>query len=334
MSTTSSLVDLPTELLVEIVSYYPHPHEFLSPLLRHEHGLQERKDRQQVLRSLSQTCGVLRRLFLPALWERLEVSKGSLLREEAVSSEVSTSLLSYVKSIHVSTAEWPASDIEPIFLLVNLLKALPNVTGLQIYHNIAWELVAAFAYAFAEASFPSITELAVPDVLEQMFPSFPNVKTLACPAIYAHSRVLSPAQQYFPHLEGISGLRLSKMLINQVRQHLPKLRAISVSSVVPPEDSDGRSHNHQPVEDDEDCRPMFTDLALLRDFKHLEELSLIYACAERDALSLPALISAGKDVLQHTSSKTFNKKLLRVWDWDWSKGFDVHPRVVYLEATV
>lgn len=93
---SSSLLALPTELLVEIVSYYRDPFTFVSPLVRQEHGGQEREDRVQVLRSLSQVCASLRPIFLPMFWERLYVS-GASLKDIYMESELKTLIFPYIK---------------------------------------------------------------------------------------------------------------------------------------------------------------------------------------------------------------------------------------------
>lgn len=65
-------IDLPAELLLEIVSFFPAVHiptsrRFNTPVL--PPSIFERWD---VLRALSQTCRLWRNIFFPMLWERME----------------------------------------------------------------------------------------------------------------------------------------------------------------------------------------------------------------------------------------------------------------------
>ncbi|KAJ7747129.1 hypothetical protein DFH07DRAFT_578404 [Mycena maculata] len=323
-----SLLDLPTELLVEIISYHPYPFTFLSPLLRQEHGAQERHDRRQVLRSLSQTCVVLRTIFLPLLWERFEASQASL-QEIHTNEAVASLLFPYIKSVHISMKTWGLEDMEAVFLFVQFIRALPNLVGLQIY-QASYECVPVLSYAFADIMLPNITALCVPDWLDGIFPAFPNLTTLACPCIYTHSTALAPAKQFFPRLEAITGLRLSRNLIEAVLQDFPNLRAITVTSTIPLQPKKAQSHS-DPMH--ERCTADPDDLALLSSFKNLSELSLIHdetVMAEAVVLPLDVLLQRGADVLR--ASKNPGRKVLRVWSFDMYRGYEVEPRVIPVRA--
>jgi hypothetical protein len=77
---TSAFLSLASELLLEILSYFPpvpkrawirESDAYLSSLYC---------ERPNVLRALSQTCRAARKFFLPLLWERLEVCTARLVR--------------------------------------------------------------------------------------------------------------------------------------------------------------------------------------------------------------------------------------------------------------
>ena len=70
-----TLADLPAELHLEIISYFPSI-PFGLP------GLNETDVRLNTLRALSQTCRILRKILEPLLWETLSVPRswGSALR--------------------------------------------------------------------------------------------------------------------------------------------------------------------------------------------------------------------------------------------------------------
>jgi hypothetical protein len=70
-----SLDDLPTEILVEIISYHRSLGllDFFSPLLPHG-NIAQRRAQREVLRCLSQTCSVVRAVCLSFLWERFDLT--------------------------------------------------------------------------------------------------------------------------------------------------------------------------------------------------------------------------------------------------------------------
>jgi hypothetical protein len=67
---SNGLSALPDELLLEILSHFPLGPVTLSALLRTQ------ITRREVLRSLSEVCQNLRRVFRPYLWQRVEVYSG------------------------------------------------------------------------------------------------------------------------------------------------------------------------------------------------------------------------------------------------------------------
>jgi hypothetical protein len=67
------ILELPAELWLEIISYFP---AVPVPTRRFAHGPvlpPSTLDRSDVLRALSQTCSTLRKMFFERAWERLEV---------------------------------------------------------------------------------------------------------------------------------------------------------------------------------------------------------------------------------------------------------------------
>jgi hypothetical protein len=68
---TTGLPALPPEILLEIISYFP---TIPVPLLENRNIFEHKyQAREKALSALSQTCVILRRVFLPLRWQRLEV---------------------------------------------------------------------------------------------------------------------------------------------------------------------------------------------------------------------------------------------------------------------
>ena len=115
------IVTLPSELLLEIVSYFPNIS--IVDILDNPRTLPvDYRERFAVLRALSQTCRELRSVCLPLAWERLEACTnartpaqffkevGTALKRKCVSLMSSEHLLPYVRCV----------IIIPCVLLINI----------------------------------------------------------------------------------------------------------------------------------------------------------------------------------------------------------------------
>jgi len=296
-----SLTDLPTELLVEIISYHAYTFNFLCPLVSQEDSAR-RGLRREILRSLSQSCSALRSVTLPFLWERFDVSN-SIFRPTHPQSEVAKHVFPYIKYVHVSMPSWSISSplgTETLPLMVEFLCALPSLAGLQIYspHSSIFSIVSS---AFAGVSLPTVSALFLPEELHTIFPAFPNVRTLAFPSFGLDSDAIAAAKAQFLCLDALVGLRIyhGHESFSTLASDFPCLRALSIAS---------------PFEREyEPC------LRRLSAFTHLTELAFFH---EDSFLPLDKLIAGGIDVLRASQSPYV--KVLRVWGNDESDGRLVH----------
>ncbi|KAK7044899.1 hypothetical protein R3P38DRAFT_2881527 [Favolaschia claudopus] len=314
MATKCALTDLPTELLVEIASYHESSFTFLSPLTREEH-IGERRVQREVLRSLSQTCLSLRQIFLPKSWEHLEVSKPNL-QEACADSALTSVIFPFIKSIHLSMRSWTRSDMKAIFFLLEFIRTLPNLTGLQIYYGVSFDVVSILSYAFAgNTSFPAIVALAVQDNLDGILGCFPNLKTLSGASFSENSPLLRAAKTRTPYLEAIAGLRPRRYQaiserdrsLEDIGRDFPSLKALSISTRV-----------HLETADDFFVR-------LKRVFGHLSDLGFVFYPDRTELLPLEELAARGRDVLRNSSSS--DPKILRIWSYDSSVG----PQILHME---
>ncbi|KAF7347004.1 hypothetical protein MVEN_01453500 [Mycena venus] len=296
-----SLTDLPTELLVQIIVLHRSSFDILSPVLE---DIAQRQVQHEVLHALSQSCSRLRAVCLPFLWERFDLS---MVKFQTRLADYKTALVptifSYIESVHVSMRGC-RTQLQTMFNLVDFLRTLPNLAVLRI----SWpnfRMIQDLCSAFSEACLPSVTSLYVPVLLHGIFPAFPNITTLVCPAaIIAGSPVLA-RMKLFPRLTVLGELRMvgSADLISELARDFPQLRTLSITTSIAP-----------------DCENVFS---LLNAFADLSELCLFHEDSP-DYLSLDVLVSRAKDVL--LGSRSLDRRVLRIWSNSLSG-----PQLIYEE---
>ncbi|KAJ6571149.1 hypothetical protein B0H19DRAFT_1255143 [Mycena capillaripes] len=298
-----SLMDLPAEILLEILSYHTDLFIVSCPLVQHETHA-DRVHRRQSLRSLSQTCSILRSISLPLLWEQFEAAKYHF-NETYPSTKIARLIFPCIKSVHLSMQDWFPSEIESISLFVEFLQALPNLVGLHIYQVDM--LSSALSTAFSNISLPNVNWLRVPSHLHPKFPAFPNVTTLACPKIWPLDEVVSPVKTHFPRLEALVGLHLNgdSNAAAQLSHDFPRLRTISVGSPL-------QRGFEQAI------------FAAFRAFPYLSKL-IFHHRGSPDFISLDTLIAGGKLILRASPSR--DTKVLRIWSEDLFR----RPRLIHVE---
>ncbi|KAF7349834.1 hypothetical protein MVEN_01283900 [Mycena venus] len=307
---TPSLTDLPTELLLQIISYDTSLN-FLTALERRESEDSDRRwARRQVLRALSQSCSTLRAVFLPALWERVDISKPNF-RQRDLTGEVASRIFAYIKFVQVSMQVWSMKEMKPILHLVKFLRSLPKLADLRI-RSVNWEVDKLLVSAFADVSLPTVASLAVADALHPIFHAFPNVTTLACPLILAGSDALRSAIAHFRRLSTLVGLRMYKVWphfkfdtdsISECARHFPRLRALSITTPLPREPQ------------------LQTGLGFLRAFTQLAELTFFHRSLDRHTLPLDVLVAQGTEILK--ASRSPDAKVFRIWNGISTEGWSL-----------
>ncbi|KAF7362579.1 hypothetical protein MVEN_00606600 [Mycena venus] len=313
---TPTLTDLPAELLLEIVSYGSYSFNFLCPVVNQE-ALEQRRPRRDTLRALSQSCSALRRVSLPLLWERVDISNPEF-RPSSPQSEVAMCIFPYIKYVHLSMGSWcPQSfqGTETLPLLLEFLCALPNLSGLQIYYpsEPSESIIETISSAFSEVSLPTVSALSIPEneKLFTILPAFSNLRILAFPWLSKHSEALAAAKTHLLHLDALVGLRVRLYNRNEtfttLASDFPRLRVLSVA--------DPFQIKYEPC------------LRRLSVFTHLSELGLFHTeSGLNDFLSLDKLVVGGRDVLR--ASQSNGPKMLWVWGND-KEGSGA--RLVYFE---
>jgi hypothetical protein len=197
-----SLLDLPTELLMEIVKSYPPLYAYDADALAHGVKIKQFYG-QNALRALSQTCCTLRTIFLPALWVRVHAGplwvlsrEGShkILERRMRGIQRTPYLVPYIQyefsrfsafqltkivssSLSVSFKECNMDNWQPIVQFIRVLRLLPNLRTLTIL-GLRHDMVSILAASCEGSLFPSVVTLALPDDLSSILHCFPNVQAL------------------------------------------------------------------------------------------------------------------------------------------------------------
>lgn len=187
---------LPTELLLEIFSYLP---SMPIPAQPGEHHGQYR-NRARILRGLSQMCRSLRSVFLPIVWEKIEVfvtftsvsglglgrraSRRSLAKELLRQLEVVTirdpTLAAYVKIVNVIITDYSSSGVmEEFARCLALFKNLETIQILEAPKDYVPPWL-HFLKAFEIRVFPSVRTVVIPEYATEVLKSCTGARFVTC----------------------------------------------------------------------------------------------------------------------------------------------------------
>ncbi|KAF6741374.1 hypothetical protein DFP72DRAFT_945011 [Ephemerocybe angulata] len=188
--TVPATSDLPAELLLEVASNF----EVVVPFDRVTHRDYDAwfhidevaLERQDALRAMSQVSQRWRKLFLPLLWENVEIAacrKGKGQWHEQCSMGLikkgnglaeNPELAQYVQNIRVAISK--ASISEALAALSKALAACTNLKTVNM-HYVHDNTAGAFKEAFKpEQTFPSIENLLIPTQAHSLLRACPNAK--------------------------------------------------------------------------------------------------------------------------------------------------------------
>ncbi|KAF7343968.1 hypothetical protein MVEN_01686000 [Mycena venus] len=167
-----SLPDLPTELLMEIVKYYPELYLDIDAII---HGMaSEQFAGDDALRALSQTCRTLRGIFLPVLWARVYACftsrnrpkkrvkrRAKMLERRMIGIQKTPYVMPHIRSLSVTLAECSMNNWQPMAEFVRVLGVLPKLWHLTI-GKVFNEMVPVLSTACQG----------------KIIPCFPNIQTL------------------------------------------------------------------------------------------------------------------------------------------------------------
>ncbi|KAJ7877333.1 hypothetical protein B0H13DRAFT_2546760 [Mycena leptocephala] len=274
--------------------------------MRPQDWAEERLERRQFLRPLSQTCSTLRAVFLPLLWRHFEACDAHLhIRYKRIGISVQTGIFPHIRFFHISLTSPSAYILARLF---DFLQDLPNLECLQLY-SVDYYLVKTLAGAFNDHPLPTVTTLCIPGWATTLFPAFPNVQSLTF-STHAHHDTLRLTKRSFPQLHSLGGVYLTSDSIVELHG-FPHLRSLYLSGPI-----------------DETSASLLSRLPAL---PFLSSLSLENRTTSStgELLPLEALIAAGTNVLHVARGR--GRKVLTVWIFKGHTEFELDPVVIYVK---
>ncbi|KAJ7434784.1 hypothetical protein B0H11DRAFT_699620 [Mycena galericulata] len=246
-----SLPDLPTELLLEIVKYYP---EQLSSLDASVHGTHsDQFDGNDTLRALSQTCRTLRDVFLPVLWAHVHAyftvrnlpkrkikTRAKMLEHRMRGIQRTSHVIPYIHSLSITLEECNHDNWQPLSQFIRVLDLLPNLQSLTIL-RIPTEMIAVCQTSFREKLYPSITALALPDELAGILHCFPNVQELTRGSDGYTDKLFNASKDIYKHVRTVNNVSANVVKGNPTRATSINMETYRIGYVTSP-----RGHG-QPV---------------------------------------------------------------------------------------
>ncbi|EAU92311.1 hypothetical protein CC1G_00530 [Coprinopsis cinerea okayama7 len=298
---------LPDELISEVLSYYPE----VGPLTSAVDGTARYQAREPILpvsylvrpdtlRALSQTCVAYRRLFLPILWERLEVCveargkeqffrhAGESLTRKCNGLLENPDLLDMVRYVNVILTRYKSDMVLPTF--TKCLKAMPNVHTIHVLHAHT-QMTSHIKAGFEGVSLPTIRTLIIPGYCHELLKTCPEVRSVQCIRDDG-SKLITVIKRDCPKVEEVRGFGLDASLTKRLVKAAPNLRTVEVYYNRDSSDIDG----------------MITELKKL---KHLTTIDIFYhSSIDNFDASKSKIVQQLKPVLSQSPSK--EKKYLRL----------------------
>ncbi|KAJ7653648.1 hypothetical protein DFH06DRAFT_1474783 [Mycena polygramma] len=197
-----SLLDLPTELLMEIVMYQPELDVDVDAYIYPGRPAADRfqGNENDPLRALSQTCRTLHRVSLPVLWARVHAcfassnpfewrirTRPKVLERRMIGIQKTPYVVPYIRWLTVTLLECNMSNWKPMTEFIRVLGLLPNPQDLTIL-QVSSEMVPVLESSCHGKVFPSVLKLTLSDRFKTIMHCFPNVGDLGVLPEQLHDR--------------------------------------------------------------------------------------------------------------------------------------------------
>ncbi|KAH7345412.1 hypothetical protein B0J17DRAFT_608601 [Rhizoctonia solani] len=225
----------PPELVYMIFSYYAEiriEDILVNPIFLPGHFL----DRFKVLRSLSQLCQLSRKIYLPLLYERLQIcittkpawyrEHGNNLIRKCNGLLKSQHLWPYIRTITVCFTRFETNRVLPLF--VQLLKALPNVRTLEVPHAHGW-MTSIFKRHFEGNIFPTIQKVVMPTCAHEILRCCPGIRDVTCNEGDGGTLVSAVVSTGGSNLEAMSAIVTGPVHMKRLLKANPPLKRVRLA---------------------------------------------------------------------------------------------------------
>ncbi|TEB36835.1 hypothetical protein FA13DRAFT_1727208 [Coprinellus micaceus] len=323
------LIRLPPELIAKVLENYRSIGNFTTRTHRPDSGDTEKEvdlladepvlkrvylERPDTLRALSQTCVAYRGVFLPLLFERLEVCVttrpgnptkafyrhiSETMQRKCSGLAERPDLSEMVAKAHVSFTKQNADKVLPTFL--RCLENLPNLHTIKVVFA-PLSMTTTIKNTFEKVSLPTIRTVVVPAYCHEILRACPEVRSVWCMEEDGGKLVAALGKGKCGKVEELRGCSLTPHMMKRLVKIAPNLRIIEINEGEP---------------DD--------NLATLKSFKQLHTIDV----ARSDANSEKATIESARAILKTSPSR--EKKYLRLC-WKHEKDVDDGEReFVYID---
>ncbi|KAF8679868.1 hypothetical protein RHS04_04806 [Rhizoctonia solani] len=225
----------PDELVYLIFSYYTEIK--IEDILVNSTSLPNHfLDRFKALRNLSQLCQLSRKMYLPLLWERVQIcvaTGGAWYREHGKNMErksegllKSPHLWPYVRTLTVCFTRFEPRKVIPPF--VRLLKALPNLQTLEIPH--AHGSMTSILKSYFEGNvFPTIQKVVMPTCAHEILRCCPGIREVTCNEGDGGTLVSALVSAGCSSLEVLEGIAAGPLQMKRLVNQRPPLRRVQIN---------------------------------------------------------------------------------------------------------
>ncbi|KAF7343955.1 hypothetical protein MVEN_01684500 [Mycena venus] len=227
----SSLPDLPTELLLEMVNYYPELYLDIDDSIHRVASEQFVGD--DTLRAPLSDLSYLARHISPPCCGPAQKSKGraKMLERHMLSIQKASHVLPHIRSLSVTLGECNMNNLKPVAEFIRVLGMLPILQRLTIV-KVSNEMVPVLSTACQGKVYLSILSLGFDnDNLAQIIPCFPNIQALTFHPGSGCIPFLRALKGSCEHVHTLNNLTLYANVIESdpgVRDSIPNVRRISV----------------------------------------------------------------------------------------------------------
>ncbi|KAJ7627943.1 hypothetical protein DFH06DRAFT_1304350, partial [Mycena polygramma] len=234
------VLSLPTEILLEITAYY---YNTILPYELHPKATTEKilSGRFHLLHALSRTCRYFRRIFVPLVWEYLEMvddasdHHSNVLRRRMTGVLKTPSLPRCVRTLLVSLKVSSEIPWDLCSIFVRFLVATSHLNSLHII-DISERHAPVLTGLLQGRSFPAVRTLTIPTSLSRALSSFPNIISLTCAdnsiADYYSTALLKESRKHCPSLEALVNFMPSLPVVNCLMQQFPRIKTLRFRRVL------------------------------------------------------------------------------------------------------